>query len=252
MKQRKLLRLGPPLRPAHALRAAGALRLALPGPALPRRDRLHRPGGRPPHELAARAAGSSERTIVVLTADHGESLGEHGEADARLLHLRRHDARAAHRAHALGPRAAAALAQVSGVDLMPTVLDLRGPRRPSRASTAARWRARCSTPRRRSDHVAYSETYFPRYHFGWQHLRGAARRALHSSSTRPSPSSTTSPADPGETRNIYQGLQRARRGAARCGWRRSPKARAGSSARAAAASTPRRCSGWPRSATSAT
>ena len=38
--------------------------------------------------------GIYEKTLIVLTGDHGESLGEHGE-DAWLLHLQRHHASAA-------------------------------------------------------------------------------------------------------------------------------------------------------------
>ena len=49
--------------------------------------------------------GRLEDTLVVVLADHGEMLGEHGEQTARLLHLRR---RGAHPAADGGPRSRAA------------------------------------------------------------------------------------------------------------------------------------------------
>ena len=102
-----LLRLGPPLRPAHALRPAGALRLALPEPAVSRRDRLHRPGRRPAHQLAARAGAHRAHARRA----HGRPRREPRRArrvDARLFHLRRHDARAARRSARPGECAAGA------------------------------------------------------------------------------------------------------------------------------------------------
>ncbi len=79
--RRPLLRLGPPLRSAHALRR--------------RRSRSPRAYPRAPYngeiawtdELVGRLLdhldrrGLDRRTLVVVMGDHGESLGEHGEAD---------------------------------------------------------------------------------------------------------------------------------------------------------------------------
>ena len=42
-----------------------------------------------------RALGVYDNTLVIITGDHGEGLGEHGENDARLFHLSKHAARAA-------------------------------------------------------------------------------------------------------------------------------------------------------------
>ena len=67
------------LRPPRRLHAAARVRRALPGPSLRGRDRV---GGRRPRAAprrASRARGRLERTVVAVTADHGESLGEHGE-----------------------------------------------------------------------------------------------------------------------------------------------------------------------------
>jgi tetratricopeptide (TPR) repeat protein len=49
------------------------------------------------------------------------------------------------------------------------------------------------------------ETYFPRYHFGWQHLR-AARDGRYKYIDAPEPELYDLQADPGETRNIYKSM----------------------------------------------
>ena len=152
-----------------------------------------------------REKGLIERTLVVLTADHGESLGEHGEsthayfiydATTRVPLLVRTP-------WGLTGRRAA---QTSGVDVMPTVLDLVG--LPAQPGIDGRSLAReILDPRATSDRMAYSETYFPRYHFGWQHLRAVRSRA-YKYIDAPEPELYDLAADPGETRNIYRGFSR--------------------------------------------
>ena len=58
-KGRQVLRLDPPLRPAHALRAAGAVQERVSPKPLPRRDRLHRLPARPALGLPRPATGSA-------------------------------------------------------------------------------------------------------------------------------------------------------------------------------------------------
>lgn len=68
-----------------------------------------------------RAAGLLARTLVVVTADHGESLGEHGEATHGLF---AYDATIAVPLVIAGPGATASVsaAPVGHVDVLPTVL----------------------------------------------------------------------------------------------------------------------------------
>ena len=115
------------------------------------RDRLHRPGRRPARRAGSRRTGSGRSTILVLLADHGESLGEHGERPTPSSSTTR-------RVHVplivrtpWGDRGRTA-AQVSTVDVMPTVLDLARPRAPAghRRPLARAARARTRAPSRRA------------------------------------------------------------------------------------------------------
>ena len=145
--------------------------------------------------------GQLERTVVIVTADHGESLGDHGEAaHAYFIYgATTHVPLIVRTPWGLKGRNAS---RVSGVDLMPTVLDLVGlppePGLDGRSVTRALF-----DPRAALGHVAYSETYFPRYHFGWQHLR-SLRDERYTFVDAPEPELYDLSADPGETKNIFK------------------------------------------------
>jgi arylsulfatase A-like enzyme/Tfp pilus assembly protein PilF len=146
-----------------------------------------------------------ERTLVVLTGDHGESLGEHGEATHAyfIYDSTTHVPLVVRTPWGVRGRRAA---QTSGVDVMPTVLDLAG--LPPQPGIDGRSLAReILDPAAGSDSVAYSETYFPRYHFGWQHLR-ALRSREYKYVDAPEPELYDLSADPGETKNIYRAFSR--------------------------------------------
>lgn len=72
-----------------------------------------------------RAAGQLERTIVIVVADHGEALGEHGEA-AHGLFAYDSTLRVPMMVSAPGIRAHMVRTPVAHVDLVPTVLELLG------------------------------------------------------------------------------------------------------------------------------
>src|SRR6202030_56676 len=112
-----------------------------------------------------------DRTIVVVVGDHGESLGEHGERTHGLfvyegvtrvpLIIRAPSSRMR------GRRVADV---VRSVDVMPTVLELLGIPVPSSvAGTSLAARMPGATGEAELD--TYSETMYPRYHFGWSELR---------------------------------------------------------------------------------
>jgi arylsulfatase A-like enzyme/tetratricopeptide (TPR) repeat protein len=119
------------------------------------------------------ALGVLDRTLVVAIADHGESLGEHGEEDHGVflydstLHIpwiMRLPGR---------DRAGTVVSeQVRAIDMMPTVLDALGvgavPRLDGESVLGVvRGRPRANPP------LSYAETWFPKLHFGWSELRSA-------------------------------------------------------------------------------
>ena len=147
-----------------------------------------------------REAGLMERTLVVLTADHGESLGDHGEATHSFF-IYDSTTRVPLIVRTPWGWRGRRPAQVSSVDLMPTVLDLVGlPQQPG-IDGRSLMRALLD-PSADLGHVAYSETYFPRYHFGWQHLR-SLRDGQYLYVDAPQRELYDLAQDPGETTNIY-------------------------------------------------
>jgi arylsulfatase A-like enzyme/Tfp pilus assembly protein PilF len=141
------------------------------------------------------------RTLVVLLADHGESLGEHGESTHTFFVYDATQHVPLIVRTPWGDRGRSA-AQVSTVDVMPTVLDLVG--LPPQPGLDGRSLARfVLAPGEPSHDVAYAETYFPRFHFGWQHLR-AVRDGRLKYIDAPTPELYDVRADPGETRNLYR------------------------------------------------
>jgi arylsulfatase A-like enzyme/Tfp pilus assembly protein PilF len=150
---------------------------------------------------ALRERGLWDRTLVVLTGDHGESLGDHGESTHAyfIYESTMHVPLIVRTPWGLRGRVAA---QVSSVDIMPTVLDLLG-LAPQDGVDGRSLAGALLEPAAAAGSVAYSETYFTRYHFGWQHLRGL-RDGRYSYIDAPEPELYDLAADPGETRNVFK------------------------------------------------
>jgi arylsulfatase A-like enzyme/Tfp pilus assembly protein PilF len=148
-----------------------------------------------------RARSRLDDTLVLAIGDHGESLGEHGEAGHGIFV---YDAVLRVPFIMAGPGAPSGVVvadQVRAIDLVPTVLDLLGSSSELKSdgeSVAALLRGgkRDLTP------SSYAESYYPRFHYGWSEVRAiradgwkaidAPRRELYNLRT-----------DPGETRNLY-------------------------------------------------
>jgi tetratricopeptide (TPR) repeat protein len=148
-----------------------------------------------------RETGLLDRTLVVLTGDHGESLGDHGEATHAYFIYDSTTAVPLIVRTPWGDRGRRSL-QVSSVDIMPTVLDLVGlaPQEGIDGRSLAR---AILDPEADLGRVAYSETYFPRYHFGWQHLRGL-RDGRYFFVDAPQPELYDLRKDQAEATNVYK------------------------------------------------
>jgi arylsulfatase A-like enzyme/Tfp pilus assembly protein PilF len=146
-----------------------------------------------------RTSGVLERTVVVVTSDHGEGLGDHGESEHGLFVyresvrvpwiLRLPEGRRA------GTRVSGLVAQV---DLPATLLDLLG--EPADGMDGTSQRAALDTGHAEPRPV-YSETLFPRYHFGWSELRAVSEDRLRYIDA-PRPELYDVRDDPRETRNL--------------------------------------------------
>lgn len=117
-----------------------------------------------------------DRAIVALLSDHGEGLGEHGEAEHGLLLYRE-----ALQVPLLlklpgGNRGGSRVDEpVQLVDVFPTLMSLAGVERQGKAPLAGRsLLARGGKPR-----DIYSETFYPRLHFGWSELVSVIRDRFH-------------------------------------------------------------------------
>ncbi|MEQ1892065.1 MAG: sulfatase, partial [Planctomycetota bacterium] len=124
------------------------------------------------------SGGRSADTLVVVTADHGEGLGEHGEETHALL---LYDTTMHVPLLLAGPDVPVDVCSepVSLVDVAPTLVELAGLTdgeelaRHGGMSLVPLLRGAALPPRE-----LYLETLFPRLHFGWSELVGLVRADL--------------------------------------------------------------------------
>jgi arylsulfatase A-like enzyme/cytochrome c-type biogenesis protein CcmH/NrfG len=136
-------------------------------------------------------------TLVVVVGDHGESLGEHQE-QAHGFFV--YDATVQVPLIVAGPGLAPRTVdeQVRLVDVMPTVLERLG------VPASAAVQGRSLVPLTRGERLgltAWSETYYPRYHYGWSQLE-ALRDGRFKLVAAPRPELYDLRADPHETRDL--------------------------------------------------
>jgi arylsulfatase A-like enzyme/cytochrome c-type biogenesis protein CcmH/NrfG len=153
--------------------------------------------------------GLYQNTLIVLTGDHGESLGEHGEKTHGffIYNATMHVPLIIRLPENAVPRAVAD--PVSLVDLLPTVLGEVG------LPVPAQVQGHSLLPEIRGtktlsdhgasvehDHILYGETFLPRIHFNWSELRGSENAKYHFIDA-PKPELYDLAKDPGETRNLF-------------------------------------------------
>ncbi len=118
--------------------------------------------------------GLYERTLIVVTADHGEGLGDHGE-EGHGMFLYESTIHVPLIMRAPRPfRQKLVSSTVQLVDVAPTVLDLLGIPAPKGWQGRSLWQM-ISGGEAASNLPAYSETYYPRFHYGWSHLMAYTR-----------------------------------------------------------------------------
>ncbi len=146
-------------------------------------------------------SGLLDNTIVVLTADHGEGLGDHDE-QTHAFFVYDSTMRVPLIVRTPWGDKGRPRAPISATDIAPTLLDLTGlpPLPRADGKSAARL---ILDPGADVLHEAYVETYFTRFHFGWQHLRGL-RAGEWKYIDAPEPELYRTSDDPDEARNIYK------------------------------------------------
>ena len=148
-----------------------------------------------------KAKGLYQNTIIVLSGDHGESLGEHGEkthgffiynATLHVPVIIRLPG---------GASAKTVPELISLADLMPTVLQALKVDVP--AQVQGRNLLPLSSPENEEEaRSLYAETFLPRLHFNWSELRAVETENYHFIDA-PKPELYDLKKDPGETQNLY-------------------------------------------------
>ena len=113
------------------------------------------------------------RTVIVIAADHGEALGEHGEPDHGFF-LYDSTLRVPMIIAAPGLKPRIVREQVRNLDIAPTIATLAGlPAEGGGPDTGESLTPLLDGGTRRDVPVSLAESWYPRLHFGWSELRSA-------------------------------------------------------------------------------
>jgi arylsulfatase A-like enzyme/Flp pilus assembly protein TadD len=141
-----------------------------------------------------------DRALIILTSDHGEALGQHGE-DEHGMFLYRETIQIPLIVKL--PKAALKAKAISNpaqlVDIFPTVVE----QTQSAHDTASLPGSSLLRLDQQPDQARaiYSETYYPRFHFGWSDLHSLVDGEFHLIQA-PRPELYRLVEDPGETQNV--------------------------------------------------
>lgn len=151
---------------------------------------------------ALRDRNALENTLIVAIGDHGESLGEHGEDDHGVFV---YDAVLRVPLIIRGPgttRGHVVSEQVRAIDVLPTILDLLEIP-PSQSVDGTSLEALLAGRTRAEVPASYSESYYPKLHYGWSELR-AIRADGWKAIDAPKPELYNLRQDPHERNNLYE------------------------------------------------
>jgi choline-sulfatase len=159
--------------------------------------------------------GMKDDSALVVTSDHGEGLGDHGETlhgffvYETTLHV-------PFLARGPGIRPGARVAgTVALVDVFPTAIDLLGLTPPAGALSGRTLAPQLRGGGARAEAPIYAESLVPLLHFGWSDLR-VLRDGRYKYIQAPRPELYDLASDPGETTNLAP-VQRPRADAMRAG-----------------------------------
>lgn len=149
-----------------------------------------------------RSSGLYEDATIILMSDHGEGLGDHGEAEHGVF-LYREAIHVPLIVKLAGGRMAGQTVDAPAglADIFPTVLQVagvKGSEAPGTASLIALAASELPAQRR-----IFSETMYPRIHMGWSHLTSLTDGDVHVIEA-PRPELYRMSSDPGEKNNIIE------------------------------------------------
>ena len=145
--------------------------------------------------------GLRENLFLVLAGDHGESLGEHEESTHGFFVYQ-----AALHVPLIVVSPFKALQGVTSpetvglVDIMPTVLEMTGHPRPAEIQGKSLVPS-FFKPGAAAGRLAYAETFYPRFHYGWSDLR-SVQDGRFKLILAPVPELYDLERDPGESKNL--------------------------------------------------
>lgn len=148
--------------------------------------------------------GTYNRTLIALSGDHGEGLGEHGEKTHGFFIYNS----TLHVPLIIKPSVSVKFTNrlvkkdVSLVDLMPTLLGILNTPIPSKVQGKNLSGMVLRGNNETEPSPLYSETYLPRIHFNWSELRGLSAGNYHFIEA-PKPELFDRSKDPGELHNLY-------------------------------------------------
>ncbi|MEJ2086645.1 MAG: sulfatase, partial [Acidobacteriota bacterium] len=121
--------------------------------------------------------GIYDPALILLTSDHGEGLDDHGDYEHGLLLYREAIQVPLMIKLPGGQRGGSTISEPGQlIDIFPTVVDLVGLESSDSPGRSLLRPVEGSEPTERS---IYSETYFPRLHFGWSELRSLIEWPYH-------------------------------------------------------------------------
>jgi arylsulfatase A-like enzyme/tetratricopeptide (TPR) repeat protein len=143
-----------------------------------------------------------DRTLIVIAADHGESLGEHNESGhGFFVYDATQSVPLIVRTPSQNIQARIIESQVENVDIMPSLLEMLGLDAPPQVQGRSFFPLMAGRTRG-PESLAYSETYYPRYRYGWSDLK-SVRSAQFKFIQAPRPELYDLVRDPHELSNIY-------------------------------------------------
>ncbi len=145
-----------------------------------------------------RAEGIYDRATILLLSDHGEGLGDHGEDEHGVLLYRETLQVPLILKLPKGARKGTSVAApVQLIDVFPTIADAFG----TKSTLTGRSLIEIAEGKGADLRPIYSETYYPRLHFGWNDLHSlisGAKHYIHASD----PELYDLNADPAESKNV--------------------------------------------------